>query len=725
MQNGSWSVEVKFDSVSVIVPTRKIKMVLLLICLTSLVSVVFQTYQHVVYKNEVYESSQRDLQQLTVAAAAQIDAILGQAITSAEGLANRLSRAEIQKGEIAVALKKMLQANPNYHGGTVTFKPFGYDRNTNLYSVYYSRSGPHSEFKYQRLDEVYDYTSAAYDWYVAPMAGGNRWSEPYWDEAGKTYMITYSALFYSVDPVTGERQKNGVVTIDISMKQIKNIIESLNIGPSGFGALTTREGNYLYHPNSSYVLSHKNIRDVAEEKNDADRLALAVRAARGESGVIDHVSTTTGQASWLIFAPVPISGWSLQNTFIKDDLQLDVNRLRQQIVLITITAITFVASLSMLLLRVQSGESTRIWIASTILSLLLLVGIGVVWSLALTYHTQTHIYGNETGNDAGTRVSDRQVLSALMNSYDQESIKKSLPTPTYIPTGIYIDAMELNGSNLVSVTGQVWQEYPLNFPADIQRGFQIGSAKNTKIVEIERRRLEHGEIVHWRFQTEISTQFDYSRYPLETEHVGIQLRPQNGGRNIFLVPDLASYKMIAPTQKPGLDANIFIRGWEITDTFFMLKRSDENTNFGVERNFDQEKFPYLNYEIGVKRVFVDAFISNLTPLIVVAIILFSLLLLPVEIDISRILGVCVSVFFVVVFAHLAIRRNISIGEIFYLEYFFFVIYFAILAVPVNAFRVALKIPSKIFGYKDGLIPKVIYWPTVLGIFFIITVLKFY
>jgi hypothetical protein len=183
--------------------------------------------------------------------------------------------------------------------------------------------------------------------------------------------------------------------------------------------------------------------------------------------------------------------------------------------------------------------------------------------------------------------------------------------------------------------------------------------------------------------------------------------------------------MIAPTQKPGLDANIFIPGWEITDTFFMLKRGDENTNFGVERNFDQEKFPYLNYEIGVKRVFVDAFISNLTPLIVVAIILFSVLLLPVDIDISRILGVCVSVFFVVVFAHLAIRRNISIGEIFYLEYFFFVIYFAILAVPVNAFRVALKIPSKIFGYKDGLIPKVIYWPTVLGIFFIITVLKFY
>jgi len=363
----------------------------------------------------------------------------------------------------------MLGANPNYHGGTVTFKPFGYDRNTNLYSAYYSRSGPYGEFKYQRLDEIYDYTSADYDWYVAPMASNNRWSEPYWDEAGKTYMITYSALFYSVDAVTGERQKNGVVTIDISMKQIKNIIESLNIGPSGFGALTTREGNYLYHPNSSYVLTHKSIKDVAQEKNDADRLELAARVARSESGVIDHVSTTTGQASWLIFAPVHISGWSLQNTFIKDDLQVDVNKLRQQIILVAITVITFVASFSMLLLRVQSGEADRIWIASAIISLLLLVGIGVVWYLALSYHTQAPIYGDETGSDAGTRVSDRLVLTALMNNYDEENSKKSLPAPIYIPTGIYIDSMQLNGSNMVAVTGQIWQEYPLNFHRKFQK----------------------------------------------------------------------------------------------------------------------------------------------------------------------------------------------------------------------------------------------------------------
>ncbi len=715
----------RLDSILIIVPTKKIKMVLLLICLCSFFIGAFQVYKHVVYKNKMYEVSRQELQELTYSAAKDIDILLTQVISSAEKLADRITTEDIRPKEMHVELKKILEANQNYHGGTVTFKPYGFDPNTNLYSVYYSRSGHHGELTYSRLDEVYDYTSPDYDWYVKPMESGNGWSEPYWDEAGKTYMITYSALFYKVDVESGDRHRNGVVTIDISMKQIKNIIESLNIGPSGFGALTTQEGNYLYHPNSDYVLSHMSIKDVAEEKNDPDRLKLAQRVERGESGVINHVSTTTGQESWLIFAPVPISGWSLQNTFIKDDLQLDLETLRQQIILITIVAIVFIASLIMLLLRVHKGQPVSIWIASIFVSLLLLAGIGVVWNLALSYHTQVRAFSHEWDGNLGIKISDRLMLDTLKHQYDDENVKKSLPLPIYIPTGIYIDAMELNGSNIVSVTGQVWQEYPLDFPENIQKGFQIASAKNTKIVEADSRLLENSEVVRWRFQAEINTQFDYSRYPLETEHIGIQLRPQSSSRNIFMVPDLASYKMLTPTQKPGLAVDLFIPGWEITDTFFMLKKNDENTNFGIERNFDQERFPYLNYEIGIKRIFVDAFISNLTPLIVVAIILFSLLLLPLDIDISRLLGICVSVFFVVVFSHLAIRRNIAIGEIFYLEYIFFVIYFAILAVPVNAFRVALKIPSKIFGYKNGLIPKVIYWPSILGIFFVITVMKFY
>jgi hypothetical protein len=93
--------------------------------------------------------------------------------------------------------------------------------------------------------------------------------------------------------------------------------------------------------------------------------------------------------------------------------------------------------------------------------------------------------------------------------------------------------------------------------------------------------------------------------------------------------------------------------------------------------------------------------------------------------VGRVMSICVAVFFVVVFSHLDIRKNISIGEIFYLEYFFFVIYLAIIVVPMDAFRITLRIPSRFFEFQNGLLGKVIYWPIILGAFFVITALKFY
>lgn len=675
------------------------------------------TYQHLTYKEQSYSKAQTNLKQLTSDASGQINLILQEAMKSAETLADGLTTGVINSNNLLIKLKTMLAENPNYFGGTITFAPFGYDPKLRLYSAYYSKTGPNAALDFVQLANVYDYTKPDYDWYVEPMAKGNRWGEPYWDEAGKTYMTTYSAVFYVEDPVSHQKNPNGVVTIDISMNQIKNIIESLDIGPSGFGALTTRSGNYLYHPNYEYVLTHLNIRDVARQKGDSDRLLMADKAEKGEGGVIDHISITTGEKAWLIFETVPISGWSLQNTFIKNDLDIDVDKLRQQIVWILITLMAFSISLTALLLRISLGSPARVWLFTATASILLVVGIGVIWDLALTYHSATHV--------AGTKVSEKTRLKALTNTLQENNRQKHLAEPFFIPTGLYIDAIEFNGANDLLVTGRIWQRYPDNYPKSLAKGVQFGRAKSVKIEKINSDTIPDGEVQQWAFQAVLRVELDYSRYPLEIEHLGIQILPLDLNQNIVLVPDLDAYKLSTPTLLPGLDREVFIPGWKLTESFFLMRTTDRNTNFGIQQNIDRGTLPTLYYEIGVKRVFIDAFISNLTPLIVVAIILFSLVLLSKRVEIGKILSVCVAVFFVVVFAHLDIRKNISAGEIFYLEYFFFVIYFTIILVPMDAFRISLNMRSRFFEYKDGLLSQAIYWPTILGVFFIITAMKFY
>lgn len=707
---------------------RHVKRALQLICLAALaVTLMLGVAFLREARNE--EMEKRDeLLRATQAAATQIDTLLQPVGEAASGLAARLSRGEVAPAGLEAALRAMVEANDIFFGGTVAYRPFGHDPARRLYAPYVLRGSSEST----QLGDDYDYTlpdpgsDSKTEWYVKPMGEGGRdgWSSPYFDPSLGTTMITYSAIFRSPGATP---QKNGVVTIDVSTDRLKKIIRELKVGPGGFGAMTTAEGVYLYHPDERLVRERKTLTEAARERRDPNRLLLAEAALARASGVLTHRSTTTGARSWLVYAPLPTSGWSLQVTFVRNDVPAQVDDARHQLVWITISGIVFLASLALLLLRAHQGRTARLWAGTAAVSLLLLAGVGTIWALALNLHGARHDLDGGLGKEAQIAITDRDVLAQIKDAFERQRRDRRQPQPLFIPTGIHIESMELDGSNTVSVTGQVWQKFPLGKPTKGLAGVSFSGAKDVRFTPVEEQVDEGRQLVIVRsgFQFNLRTQFDFSRYPLEVESIGIGLEPVERSGALALVPDLDSYNIMLASQKPGLAPELRLRGWTLESTSFVLRPQRLNSKFGLETSVDLEQFPQLVYEIGLKRIFVDAFISNLTPLIVVAIVLFSLLLLPESVGIKEILGFSVSLFFVVVFAHLSIRRSIASGQIFYLEYFFLVTYFALLAVPINAFRRALQVPYPLLEYRGGLVMKVLYWPVMLGIFFVITALQFY
>lgn len=681
--------------------------------IASLLALAILLYQYNHHQETVYSHAKQQLQELTKDAAGEIDLILNTAMKEAEALAKAVSSKKPNDQALRKKLHTVILDNHFIYGGSITFKPFAFNKNRQLYSAYYSRNGKRDTLNFQYLEKNYNYTEAGNEWYTEALNKGSFWGEPYWDKAGKTYMITYSTPFYKEN----SSETNGVVSVDISMATIRGIIESLNIGPSGFGALTTRDGNYLYHPNYDYVLAHKSILDIAREKNDPDRVKIAEDAANLQGGIIDHVSTTTGKDSWFIYETVDTSGWSLQNTFIKSDIDVDMDYLRHKLILIMLAVMLIILSSAALLLKLEQLNVRRTWLYTVVISITLATGVAITWHLALDYHTHN--------NQQSIKVADKNTLQTIIKNHRELNLKKGLTPPLFIPTGLQIDALKFQGANDIAISGHVWQKYPLDFPEDLKQGVQFAHSKGVRFEEIDRQKQEDFEVIHWRFQADIRVYLDYSRYPLEVEQVAIQITPKESDSNVLLVPDLDAYKLLTPTLRPGMDQDVLLPGWKITETMFSFRKSTAMTNFGLQGNFDQQKFPELHYEIDLKRIFIDAFISNLTPLIVVLIVLFAINLIPGSIDVGRVLGVCVAVFFVVVFSHLDIRKHISSGEIFYLEYFFFITYLAIILVPTNAIRMAMNKNIPIFDYKDGIIAKSIYWPSILSIFFIITLIKFY
>ncbi len=263
---------------------------------------------------------------------------------------------------------------------------------------------------------------------------------------------------------------------------------------------------------------------------------------------------------------------------------------------------------------------------------------------------------------------------------------------------------------------------------------------NTYTIEKDDSELDvmaNTEIIGWYFQDTLRQNFDYSKYPLDRQEIWIRIWHQDFDKNVILVPDLDAYNPIQPTSLPGLEQEDFVlTGWTTEMSFFDYRLNSYNTDFGIDNYVGQESFPELYYNISLKRAFTGPFVSNMIPLIAVAIILFTVLMMGtrdeekgkfIGFSASGVLAACAGLFFTVIIAHVSVRADLAAVNVIYLEYFYFVMYFVILSVAVNSLLFSLSRSDRIrFIYVgDNLLAKLLYWPVLLGLLLIITFLVFY
>jgi hypothetical protein len=430
----------------------------------------------------------------------------------------------------------------------------------------------------------------------------------------------------------------------------------------------------------------------------------------------------------MAYEPIPTTGWSLQNTFIKADLPINYDILRRQLILITCAGMLFLVTLLSLFFRVYEGGQMKLWLASGLVSIILLSGIGAIWYLSLLYDSE------EKGESI--TIVDRETLSKIKSTYAERSDKRNTDPPTYIPTGVFIESARFADVDDVIMTGYIWQRYDESIANDLSREFIIPYAEDIKIKEIfrEKKKGKKEEFIRWHFQARLRQRFAHAKYPIEREIIELWIIHKDLNRNVVLVPDFPAYQLTNPTSLPGLDKGLTIPGWELIKSSFELVEKGVDPCLGVRQTMMQETFPMFRYNIVIKRNFIDSFISNLTPVIVVAFMLFVIMLTMTS-DIKLIekmragtgltLSLCSALFIVVTFSHIGVRRRILAEEIFYLEYFYFVIYAAILFIAVSSIMFVMAKGVPFIQYQDNLLCKLLYWPILLGTLFCISIMYFY
>jgi hypothetical protein len=349
--------------------------------------------------------------------------------------------------------------------------------------------------------------------------------------------------------------------------------------------------------------------------------------------------------------------------------------------------------------------------------------------IAYTWHQHVSKYTPWPGQLAD-QVSVEQYLQSL------PPIEDGAELPIYIPTGAFIQSVAFVSASDVNITGYIWQKYGSDVPGDISRGFVLPEQVNsgdTVIEQTSRQQQEGGELFVWYFDVTLRQPFNYSNYPLDRHDVWIRMWHKDFHRNVILVPDLDSYDSTEQGVAFGLDGSLVPGGWLINETYFRYHEEKYDTNFGIKDYVGKENFPELHFNIVMSRNFLNAFIVNLVPLLVVATLLFAELMMLTrapalagrfDLSTAGAIGTVAALFFVVMIAHIQLREQFAGAQVVYLEYFYLAVYVMLMLTALNAYLFALDNKWAAFiSDNNNLIPKLSFWPVLFGALALVTVLK--
>lgn len=671
----------------------------------SLVTLIVLAAGYRTYQRRAYSRAKSHVVSVTNDAAKQIDAQLRDIMDTVNGLALQYKNHiffDVSPGELLIGHNKITDA------------------------MYVKRNGDEKSNKVDLLD-----ISSINDSYGNPQRPtvkqiqsrfeqaakrGGGWIDPWYCPIRKKLIVSYVAPL--------KRPARGFVAADISIESLAGIVRRLDLGAAGYGALTSKSGMYIYHPNMDLVRRHRTILQAARELHDADRARINKDITRGGSGVIDHKSTTTGLKSWLVYRPVPSAKWSLQTTFLKNEVEINRDRLRRQLMWISFAACTFVFFAAAVALHASRGGAASLWALSLVATLLPAAGVGYIWYLTLAFEPRSR----------GVVIADTASLENFTRRHREQSRRRHDEPPVFVPTGLYIQSMKFTSGNEIAFRGYIWQKYDSRAHRDLSRGFIFPEAESLSIEEAYRRKNGSVETLGWSFRGTLRVAFDHAAYPLDRERVWLRVWPKDFARNVVLTPDLESYKLLNPAALPGLERGMKLKMWSIRDAFFEYHFNSYDTDFGIKNYVGQDKFPELYYNVSIQRNFMDAFLSRLTPVLVISVMLFGMMIIATRDperrgftgwSVSSVLTFGAAQFFVVILSHIDLRAQFSAGKILYLEYFYFLMYLSIIWVVINALLYTFDVRFPLIRARDNLYPKLLYWPVILNALYVITFVKFF
>ncbi|MEV3854342.1 hypothetical protein AB0J38_08460 [Streptomyces sp. NPDC050095] len=365
----------------------------------------------------------------------------------------------------------------------------------------------------------------------------------------------------------------------------------------------------------------------------------------------------------------------------------------------------------------------RCALMATAMSVIFALGIGAVWQIVA--------HDKATDTIVGQDVDTPKATDAYMN--------KTFPGVKlrYIPTGVFIQGAKFTEPQEVEVSGYVWQRYSKDVP-ESSMGVVFPEAPDgygdSQTEAYDTTNTDGERLKGWHFNLTLRQHFNYSKYPLDKQNIWLRMWTAATFTNDVLVPDYASYPPWMNDSAIGLDEEIVTTGWNPYFTAWSFKQHGVSSTMGVQ-DFDKpfKNAPELYFNLGMERNWAGPLFGKLLQSLFIAAIMFLALFVYTKDDNKNprfgfstwtAISFAVSLLLVVVVDQTQIREIAGDTSLTYLEYFAIAQYIVIMGIFANAILLGSDTEIRVLEWKDNLLPTLLYWPVLIGLFFVFTLLVF-
>lgn len=304
------------------------------------ISIISYFYSKSIINNEIAEKMNSQINFIAESIEKNLSNHNQLAVTLAKSVEASLSTANEET--YLSTIKKFVTTNNDTFGSGIWFEPYGLNSEEKYFGPYAHKENGQVYLTMEYSNDSYNYFE--YDWYIngKNAVNGSAWSEPYYDETSNITMITTSV------PFSGDSQEVlGVVTADIDLNSIQNLIAEVEVGKTGWAFLLNNDGLYIADKNLDKIMKDNILMESNQSLVEMGSKILETKYGNGD--YLDN-----GEKFTVHYSQIPQTGWIIGLTISQSELYAPLKSLMTNmfisfiisLILVTIGVIIYATNLT-------------------------------------------------------------------------------------------------------------------------------------------------------------------------------------------------------------------------------------------------------------------------------------------------------------------------------------------------------------------------------------------